>query len=76
MKKKNCLIIFLVFLIGIVIGNLLNLKNSAKASDSDVIQVEKTFGVEYLINSGEAKALRYQSYNIASKRLEELKKRT
>lgn len=74
MKKKNCLIIFLVFLIGIVIGNLLNLKNSAKASDSDVIQVEKTFGVEYLINSGEAKALRYQSYNIASKRLEELKK--
>ena len=54
MKKKNCLIIFLVFLIGIVIGNLL--------------------GVEYLINSGEAKALRYQAYNIASKRLEELKK--
>ena len=74
MKKKNCLIIFLVFLIGIVIGNLLNFKNSAKASDSYVIQVEKTFGVEYLINSGEAKALRYQAYNIASKRLEELKK--
>lgn len=55
MKKKNCLIIFLVFLIGIVIGNLLNFKNSAKASDSYVIQVEKIFGVEYLLIQGKLK---------------------
>ena len=71
MKKKNCLIILVVFLIGIATGSLLDFKSNAKASDSDIIQVEKTFAVEYLINSGEAKALRYQAYNIANKRLRE-----
>lgn len=74
MRKKNYFFIGAVFLIGIALGNFLNLGNSAKASDSDMTQLEKTFGVEFLINSGEAKALRYQAYNIATERLEVLKK--
>ena len=45
MKKKNYFFIGAVFLIGIALGNFLNLGNSAKASDSDMIQLEKTFGV-------------------------------
>ena len=58
MRKKNYFFIGAVFFIGIALGNFFNLGNSAKASNSDMIQLEKTFGVEFLINSGEVLDLR------------------
>lgn len=82
MKKRYYFGVILVFIIGVIFGANLGVDNnrvSASKSDentsflkTETYEDGKAAGIQWLINSGEAKALRYQTYNIATERLKQL----
>lgn len=84
LKKRYYLGLILVFILGIILGANLGVENnrvSATKSDENTTLLKtetyedgKAAGIQWLINSGEAKALRYQTYNIATEKLKQLAK--
>ena len=84
LKKRYYLGIIVTFILGVILGANLGRENnrvSDTKSDENTMLLKtesyedgKASGIQWLINSGEAKALRYQTYNIATERIKQLAK--